>query len=429
MIDISCPKGTYDILPEIQDSNLSWRQTHLWHFLEEICEKNAKNFGFQEIRTPFFERTELFKRSVGESSDIVSKEMYTFEDKGNRSMTLRPEMTASVIRCFIELNLHQICPLHKFYYLGPMFRYDRPQAGRYRQFYQFGVEAIGDSSPELDSEMIDLLFSICKDLHLKNLTLNINSVGDIASREQYSNALKEYLLPKKNHLSSDSQARLHLNTLRILDSKDAQDQELLLEAPKLKNFLTDESNVHFERVLSLLKMLDIPYVINPKLVRGLDYYNKTVFELTSGEIGSQNAIGGGGRYDGLMKTLKGPDLPSVGFAIGLERILQAMIHQAVTMPSKSSSDIFIIPIGENALNYCFKLLHEMRANGIVAEIDYSNKKLKDRLKIADQKQVKKVLIIGEDELSNDKATIKDMIYRTTRDIKLSETIPEIKNID
>lgn len=418
-MDLSSPKGTYDIIPDETDLTLMWRQSHLWHYVEKIFLKNATNFGFKEIRTPLFERTELFQRGVGESSDIVQKEMYTFEDKGGRSMTLRPEMTASVMRAFVEKGLQNQSLIHKLFYMGPMFRYDRPQAGRYRQFFQFGVEAIGSSAPEQDVEVIDMLFSICQHLGLKNLTLNINSVGDAESRANYCAALKDFLISKKDKLSKDSQIRLHLNTLRILDSKDPQDHEQLQGAPKLEDFLSDESKVHFNKVLQLLDLLKIPYFINPKLVRGLDYYNKTVFELTSGDIGSQNAIGGGGRYDGLMKSLGGADLPSVGFAIGIERILQTMINQHIEFPSKPVADLYIIALGDAANDYCFKLIHDLRKLSIIAEMDFSSKKLKDRLKIADQRGAKKVLIVGEEELKQDKAELKDMINRTSKEVTLS----------
>lgn len=418
-MDITTPKGTYDIIPDEVDPSLMWRQSYLWHYVETIFSKNAKNFGFDEIRTPLFERTELFKRGVGEGSDIVSKEMYTFDDKGGRSMTLRPEMTASVMRAFVEKSLHNISSVHKLFYIGPMFRYDRPQAGRYRQFFQFGVEAIGNACPEQDAEVIDLLFSICKDLGLNNLMLNINSVGDKESRANFSQALKEFLTPKKDKLSLDSQNRLLNNTLRILDSKDPKDHEALIGAPSLNDFLNEESKENFAKVLRLLDSLEIPYHINEKLVRGLDYYNKTVFELTTSSTGSQNAIGGGGRYDGLMKTLGGQDLPSVGFAIGIERILQAMIQQNVDLPAKPSADLYIIALGDLASNFAFKLTHDMRKASKIVEMDFSSKKLKDRLKIADQRRAKKVLIIGDDELKNNKAELKDMLLRTSQEVSLS----------
>jgi histidyl-tRNA synthetase len=419
-MDITSPKGTYDIIPDETDLSLMWRQSHLWHYVESVFLKNAKTFGFKEIRTPLFERTELFKRGVGEGSDIVQKEMYTFEDKGGRSMTLRPEMTASVMRAFVEKGLQNQSLIHKLFYLGPMFRYDRPQAGRYRQFFQFGVEAIGASGPEQDVEVIDLLYSICENLGLKNLTLHINSVGDAQSRADYSAALKNFLLPKKDKLSQDSQIRLDINPLRILDSKDPQDHEQLLGAPLVEDYLSQESKDHFAKVLKLLDDLKIPYFINPKLVRGLDYYNKTVFELTTGNIGSQNAIGGGGRYDGLMKSLGGLDLPSVGFAVGIERILQAMINQQIEFPSKPVPELFVIALGDMANDYCFKLTHELRKQSIIAEMDFSSKKLKDRLKIADQRGAKKVLIVGEEELKKGQAELKDMLNRTSKEVLLNE---------
>lgn len=425
-MSISSPKGTYDILPSETDPSFLWREIHLWHYVESMIFKITKSFGFQEIRTPLFERTELFQRGVGESTDVVSKEMYTFEDKGGRSMSLRPEMTASVMRTFIEKNLHVQSPIHKLFYMGPMFRYDRPQAGRYRQFFQFGVEAIGNSSAEQDVEVIDMLYTLSKSLGLKDLTLHINSVGDVASRERFSNALREFLTPNASKLSKDSRTRLVTNPLRILDSKENCDHEQLVGSPTLDHYLSDESKSHFSEVLNLLEKLKIPYFVNPKLVRGLDYYNKTVFELTSGDLGAQNTIGGGGRYDGLMKTLGGPDLPSVGFALGIERLIQSCLAQNVSLPSKPAPSLFIIALGEAANEYCFKLVHELRMQDISSEMDYTSKKLKDKLRTADSRGAKYVLVVGEDELKNDRAELKDMHHRSSKQITLSTLLQELK---
>lgn len=423
------PKGTYDIVPDELDSSLKWAESHLWQFVESHFTKIAKAYCFQEIRTPYFERTELFLRSVGESSDVVSKEMYTFNDKGNRSMTLRPEMTASVLRAFVERNLQQLGSIHKLFYMGPMFRYDRPQAGRYRQFSQFGIESIGSSEPEADVEVISLLFTILETLGLKNLTLHINSVGDAASRELFSFRLKEFLKPKLHQLSSDSQVRFEKNPLRILDSKDLNDQAILQEAPKLEDCLSPESKEHFSKVLHYLKALNIDYHINSKLVRGLDYYNQTVFEITSGDLGSQNALGGGGRYDGLLKTLGGPDLPSIGFAFGIERVIQTMLSQGVNLSQKPVPLLYFVPMGDRAKQECFRLASELRKAYFSVEVDFACKNLKNRLKNAEQRNAKYIIVVGDNELETGKASIKNMSTREEKEINLIQLQEELSIIE
>ncbi len=351
-MDYSTPKGTFDILPFEPQEEDKWRESDRWQHLEEVMRKTSNDYGFREIRTPIFEKTELFVRGVGESSDIVTKEMYTFIDRGERSMTLRPEGTASVIRAFVEKKLYAQPGLHKYFYIGPMFRYERPQAGRYRQLHQFGAEAIGICSPEQDVELIDMACEIYRRLGLKNLSVQINSVGDAPSRAAYREALAHFLKPFLPALSADSQVRFTKNILRILDSKDPNDQKILKEAPTLEQYLTPEAKAHFDRVLKLLDALQISYAVNPKLVRGLDYYNETVFEISSEVLGAQNAIGGGGRYDGLTEAIGGPSLPSVGFATGMERILQTMLKQDAPFPSTPHPRVFFIPIGSAALQTC-----------------------------------------------------------------------------
>ncbi len=287
------PKGTFDILPEAQKEEDKWCTSAHWQYLESVIRQTAHEYGFKEIRTPIFERTELFVRSVGESSDIVSKEMYTFLDRAERSMTLRPEGTAPVMRSFVEHRLYNTGAVHKLFYIGPMFRYERPQAGRYRQHHQFGAEAVGIGTPEQDVEVIDLLCEVYRRLGLKDLKVLINNIGDTESREAYLLSLKNYLEPHLEELSKDSQARFTKNILRILDSKDPNDQKILENAPSILDHLNEECKTHFEKVCRLLEKLNIAYEINPKLVRGLDYYNKTVFEITSTSLGSQNSVGGG----------------------------------------------------------------------------------------------------------------------------------------
>lgn len=405
-MSINIPPGVFDILPK--NMKEAWRSSHIWQYVEEMIRQITRSYGYEEIRTPIFERTELFCRGVGETSDIVSKEMYTFQDKGDRSMTLRPEGTAPVIRSFVENQLYNASSVHKFYYIAPMFRYERAQAGRYRQHHQFGVEAIGNGSPEQDVEIIDLLYTFYSRLGLKNLGVFLNSIGDIPSRLAYKQALKEYLQNHYADLSADSKNRFETNPLRILDSKDAKDREIVANAPVLVDYLNEECVAHFEKVKQLLNLLKIPFQINHQLVRGLDYYTKTVFEVVAGELGAQNSIGGGGRFDGLIKTLGGPDLPTVGFGTGLERIIQTMLKQECPIPAYNTPTLFLVALDEMSTEVCFSLLHDIRAQGIHAQMDFSHKKLNKVMQYADQLKAVFVVIVGENELKNQEIEIKEM---------------------
>jgi histidyl-tRNA synthetase len=425
-MEYSIAKGTFDIIPFEMDEEDKWRESGRWLYLEEVMRRTAHDYGYQEIRTPIFERTELFIRGVGESSDIVMKEMYTFMDRGGRSITLRPEGTASVMRAFVEKKLYAVPGLHKFYYIGPMFRYERPQAGRYRQHYQFGAEAIGIGAPEQDVELIDMACEIYRRLGLKNLTVQINSVGDAESRAAYKEALTAYLTPFFNDLSADSKVRFTKNILRILDSKDAKDQKILERAPILAHFLTPDAKTHFEKVLHLLNDLKISCAVNPKLVRGLDYYVKTVFEVTTEVLGAQNSICGGGRFDGLTATLGGPHLPSAGFATGMERILQTLHKQNIPFPAISHPFVFLIPMGEEAMRFAFELVHQLRHEKIPAEIDLSGKKIQHGLQLANQHHAEYAIIIGEEELSSKVVKLKNMATRESADCTLNELVAKLK---
>lgn len=418
------PPGVFDIIPE--DPQEPWRSSYLWNYVEEVLRETARHYGYQEIRTPIFERIELFQRSVGETSDIVSKEMYAFEDKGGRMMALRPEGTASVMRAFIENQMVNQGQIHKLYYIGPMFRYDRPQAGRYRQHHQFGAEAIGSQSPEQDVELMDLVHTIYKRLGLKNLKFYINCLGDAKARETFRIKLQEHLRPKYDTLSPESKARYEKNPLRILDSKDPQDQALVASAPSILDFLNSESRDQFETVKKLLKSLDIPFEVNSGLVRGLDYYNNSVFEIVSGDLGAQNSIGGGGRYDGLMKMLEGPDLPSVGFATGIERILQTMLKQQVPLPKAYRPQLFLIALGEESQLFCFKLLHKMRQEGIDVQMDFGGRKVGKAMQYANQIQTQYVVVIGENELKDQAVELKAMSDGKTVKIPLALLSQHIK---
>jgi len=427
-MEYTIAKGTFDILPFEKEEEDKWRESSRWQYIERVLRETAHVYGFQEIRTPIFEKTELFVRSVGEGTDIVSKEMYTFIDKGDRSLTLRPEGTAPSMRAFVENKLYAQGRIHKYYYLGPMFRYERPQSGRYRQHHQFGAEALGNSSPEQDAELIDMLCEIYRKLGLKNLNVCINSVGNAQARSQYKKALIDYLTPRVTQLSSDSQERLAKNVLRILDSKDPKDQLLLENAPNILDYLQPQCKAHFEQVLHLLDRLNIAYQVKPTLVRGLDYYNKTVFEITAGELGAQNSVGGGGRYDGLTSALGGPDLPAVGFATGLERLLQTMLRQNVFFPSPPHPLFFFIPLGEKALAFCFEQLCALRHEGIAAEIDLSAKKIGNSLSLAGTLGARYALIIGDDELSSKQATLKNLTTRETQQIAFEDLRVQMKTL-
>lgn len=427
----SIAPGVFDILPHYslpKGGSDNWCASHLWIYLEGQIRQVAATYGFQEIRTPIFERTELFQRSVGETTDIVSKEMYTFIDRGNRSMSLRPENTAPVMRAFIDNQMQQSAPIHKLYYIGPMFRYERSQAGRYRQHHQFGAEAIGSDAPEQDVEMIDMLYTLYGRLGLKNLKVNINSIGDTESRNAFRTALINYFSGFRNELSEDSKTRLEVNPLRILDSKDPKDKAIAANAPSILDFLNEECQHHFKTVQQQLKLLKIPFEINTSLVRGLDYYNKTVFEIVAGELGAQNSIAGGGRYDGLIKTIGGPDLPATGFGTGMERIIQTMLKQNVPLPTAPAPEVFLIALGQDAKATCFTLLHELRAHGISATMDFSDRKINKIMQYANQIQAKHVAVIGENELKEGKVDLKDMSSGEKKNIPLDLLVNTLKEI-
>lgn len=418
----SVPKGLFDIVPQEPKATDAWRCSARWQHLEKHVRQLAHDYGYSEIRTPMFERTELFVRGMGESSDIVSKEMYTFNDKADRSMTLRPEGTAPVMRAFVEKGLHQLGQFHKFFYIGPYFRYDRPQAGRYRQFHQFGVEAIGDASPEQDAEVIAMLADLYTRLGLQEWTVLLNTVGDSSCRAPYREALKNYLKPHFEKLSEDSQTRFNKNPLRILDSKDRGDQDLLKNAPSIHDYLSPASKVHFDSVCKHLDALLIPYSIAPNLVRGLDYYNQTVFEITATALGAQNSLGGGGRFDGLLDQLGGPDLPSTGFACGLERILLTMDAQKCTFDTAFHPFVFVVPLGDNAFDAAYQCTFALRREGIPADIAPKGRKVQKALQLADQKQATYALVLGDDEIQSGTAKLKHLQSRREIDIKLDALI-------
>lgn len=420
------PKGLYDILPYEVDQE--WKLSHYWQYLETVIRKTALDFGFKEIRTPTFERTEVFNRGLGEATDIVSKEMYTFLDKAKRSMTLRPEGTAPVMRSFIENRLYNARKINKFFYIASMFRYERPQSGRYRQHHQFGVEAIGNPSFEQDAEVIDLLYELYSRLNISNLTVNLNCIGNITTREVYKKDLTKYLEKYLKEMSEESKIRLAKNPLRILDSKEEEDQEIIKSAPSILDYLNDDEKNHFNNLCDLLKSINIPFIINDKLVRGIDYYTKTVFEITSSDLGSQNALGGGGRYDHLLSQLKGPDLPGMGFGTGLERILQTMIKQDIVIPDNSKPFVYFVPLTSHAKKIAFNLITQLRRKEIPCDIDLNAKKINQSIKNANLLQASHILIIGEDELQTKQAQLKNMISREQTTIEFDKIITYITNL-
>lgn len=418
--------GVFDLVPE--NSNEPWKNSHIWDYVEGVFRELCREYGFQEIRTPLFEKTELFQRGVGETSDIVTKEMYTFEDRGGRSLTLRPEGTAPVIRAFLENQMSQLGSLHRLFYIASMFRYERSQAGRYRQHHQLGVEVIGSDAPETDAELIEMLYTLYQRLKIQNVSVNINSIGDNHSREEYRKALRNYLQEHFQDLSPDSQTRFEKNPLRILDSKDPKDQSIIAKAPQILHYLSEQDRTHFERVCEYLDLLKIPYVVNPLLVRGLDYYVGTVFEVVSSSLGSQNSLGGGGRYDGLIRELGGADLPSVGFGTGIERIIQTMIAQQVPFPKQPNTTLYLIPLGDEAKKLCIQLQKTLRDTHVSVLVDYSGKKLNKSLAQANQLKVHYTAILGEEEIKKGSIKLKNMVTGEENQVPL-DSLPRILRVE
>ncbi|HOP50161.1 MAG TPA: histidine--tRNA ligase [Ignavibacteriales bacterium] len=391
--------GTKDIFGE---------DINKWIYLENFVRTIFNNFCYNEIRTPIFEETQLFKRGIGDNTDIVGKEMYTFLDKGGTSLTLKPEMTAAVVRAFIQHSFAKQSQLNKFFYISPMFRQERPQAGRLRQFHQFGAEVLGAKSPQLDAEMIYIAYYIMSSFNLKNLNVKINTLGKTKDREIFKTELKKFLLPNFARLSEDSKKRFDTNVLRILDSKEPQDIEIINNAPKLYDFIDDESKTYFNNVLELLKLMNVPYEIDNKLVRGLDYYTETTFEIVSTSIGAQSALCGGGRYDGLVSQLGGNETPGVGFAAGMERVLLAIENEnSFTFPD-NSLDFYIVRLENNLIDKIFYYANILRTKGLKVEFDYLNRSIKAQMREANKLNAKKVIFIGGDEYSNNQFSLKDM---------------------
>lgn len=396
---IQRPKGTQDIIAKTAAK---------WQYLENEIRKICFKYGYQEIRTPIFEATELFQRGVGETTDIVNKEMYTFLDKGKRSITLRPEGTASVCRAYVENKLYAQAQPLKLYYLGPMFRYENTQAGRFRQFHQFGVEVLGGEDPLVDAEVIQLIWEFYQGLGLKGLQVHLNSVGCPTCRAKHRTELQKYLQEHKADLCEDCQARFERNPMRILDCKNKQCQSLTTGVPTTLDTLCSECREHFEQVQQYLNVCGIDYLINPKLVRGLDYYQKTAFEIMAEGIGAQSAVCGGGRYDGLVEEIGGPPTPGIGFAMGIERLLAVMDKQRIEIELEPDNKVMLAALGDKARQEGFKLLSQLRQEGIPALMDLLGRGLKNQMKYADREGARYVLIMGDEELAKDIIIVRDM---------------------
>ena len=409
---IQKPKGTYDVFDKKGKTILE---------IEKILKVLMEKYNYNYVRTPLFEASELFHRGVGTTTDIVTKETYDFVDRGNRNMTLRPEGTAGVVRSYIENKMYaNTSGPTKTWYYGPMYRYERPQSGRFREFYQFGVEVFGTSSPLMDAEVISIPVRFYELLGLKNIKVNINSLGDQESRKNYREALIEYFKPYIDDLCEDCQARFLKNPLRILDCKVDADKDIMKNAPKMIDYLNDVSKKHFEDVQKYLRAMDIEFVVNPKIVRGLDYYTHTVFEVEASVegFGSQNVLGAGGRYDNLVENLGGPKTPGVGFALGLERLITALDFEKINLIDENSIDVYVVPMSELENDYAISLLDHLRMNGFKADMDYMARNFKSNFKQADRLNSKYVVLVGDEETKTGVLTIKD--NKTKEEYKIKE---------
>lgn len=406
------PKGTEDVTP---------KESFRWQFLENVFRSEAEVFGYKEIRTPVFEHTNLFERGVGDTTDVVQKEMYTFETKGGDSITLRPEGTAGAARAVLEHGLFNDPLPIKAYYMVSCYRYEKPQSGRQREFHQFGMECYGTSSPAADAEMISAAKSIFDRLGIRNLRLEINSIGCPKCRAEYHEALRNYFSQYADELCEDCKDRLDRNPMRLLDCKVPHDHDIAKNAPVGLDYLCDECKEHFESVKTYLDAAGVEYTVNPKIVRGLDYYTKTVFEFISDDIGAQATVCGGGRYDGLMEDLGGNPMAGLGFALGIERLLLVMDAQKIEIPTPDTCDIFIASMGEKAKKEAFVLVSELRKSSVYAEFDVVGRGLKPQMKYANKIGAKYSMVLGDDELENGKANLKNMETGEQTEIPLDPT--------
>ena len=409
------PKGTADVVPS---------KSYMWHTVEKIVSESAQQFGFKEIRVPTFEDTGLFVRSVGETTDVVQKEMYTVTAAGDSQFTLRPEGTAGVMRAMLENGVMNDGFPQKVYYILSCFRHENVQAGRLREFHQFGCEMVGSASPRADAEVIALAKSVLDRLGLQNIVLNINSIGCPECREKYRQALKEYFEPHRDELCRTCQERLDKNPMRLLDCKSAEDQAIAKDAPAILDYLCDDCKAHFEKLKQYLAQMGIRYSVNPRIVRGLDYYTRTVFEFITTEIGAQGTVCGGGRYDGLIEQLGGAKTPALGFGMGLERLLLVMQKQGCDFIEEKTCDLYIATMGENAVNKALSMTSALRDEGFFVEYDLVERGLKPQMKYADKIGAKFVIVLGDNEIESGSAKLKNMATGEQTDISLGDELTE-----
>lgn len=413
----NAPRGTKDILPDTVGD---------WNYVEGEIRELCRRFGYSEIRTPIFEHTELFQRGIGEGTDVVDKEMYTFTDRGERSITLRPENTASAVRAYLQNKLYAQSNLVKLFYIGSMFRYDRPQAGRMREFHQFGVEALGEANPAVDAEVILLAMNLLEGLGLKDLELSINSVGCPKCRSKYRTMLQDFFRDKLEDLCEDCRSRFERSPLRILDCKKDSDKPYMADAPKITDCLCEECAEHFAKLKELLTSAGISFTHDPRLVRGLDYYTKTAFEIKYPPLGAQSAVAGGGRYDGLIEEMGGNPTPAVGFATGLERLLLALESQNLLPEKKRSVDAYVVALGETAQAEGFKLLNSLRQQGLSAAMDFAGRSMKAQMKQANKLGAKYSVILGEDEIAEGVVMLRSMEDSSQEKVPMNQVAEKIK---
>lgn len=413
----NAPRGTKDILPDTVGD---------WNYVEGEIRELCRRFGYSEIRTPIFEHTELFQRGIGEGTDVVDKEMYTFTDRGERSITLRPENTASAVRAYLQNKLYAQSNLVKLFYIGSMFRYDRPQAGRMREFHQFGVEALGEANPAVDAEVILLAMNLLEGLGLKDLELSINSVGCPKCRSKYRTMLQDFFRDKLEDLCEDCRSRFERSPLRILDCKKDSDKPYMADAPKITDCLCEECAEHFAKLKELLTSAGISFTHDPRLVRGLDYYTKTAFEIKYPPLGAQSAVAGGGRYDGLIEEMGGNPTPAVGFATGLERLLLALESQNLLPEKNRSVDAYVVALGEAAQAEGFKLLNSLRQQGLSAAMDFAGRSMKAQMKQANKLGAKYSVILGEDEIAEGVVMLRSMEDGSQVKVPMNQVAEKIK---
>lgn len=413
----NAPRGTKDILPDTVGD---------WNYVEGEIRELCRRFGYSEIRTPIFEHTELFQRGIGEGTDVVDKEMYTFTDRGERSITLRPENTASAVRAYLQNKLYAQSNLVKLFYIGSMFRYDRPQAGRMREFHQFGVEALGEANPAVDAEVILLAMNLLEGLGLKDLELSINSVGCPKCRSKYRTMLQDFFRDKLEDLCEDCRSRFERSPLRILDCKKDSDKPYMADAPKITDCLCEECADHFAKLKELLTSAGISFTHDPRLVRGLDYYTKTAFEIKYPPLGAQSAVAGGGRYDGLIEEMGGNPTPAVGFATGLERLLLALESQNLLPEKNRSVDAYVVALGEAAQAEGFKLLNSLRQQGLSAAMDFAGRSMKAQMKQANKLEAKYSVILGEDEIAEGVVMLRSMEDSSQTKVPMNQVAEKIK---